>query len=87
MGVILHRISPADLETFAGAPEPKTHQDMKQIIAFFALIGALVAQVYFLGISGLTLLSIPITLYLGLDILEYLGEPEPDENPEEQPNK
>lgn len=60
---------------------------MKQIIAFFALIGALVAQVYFLGISGLTLLSIPITLYLGLDILEYLGEPEPDENPEEQPNK
>lgn len=60
---------------------------MKQIIAFFALVGALVAQVYFLGISGLTLLSIPITLYLGLDILEYLGEPEPDENPEEQPNK
>lgn len=60
---------------------------MKQIIAFFALIGALVAQVYFLGISGLTLLSIPITLYLGLDILEYLGEPEPDKNPEEQPNK
>lgn len=60
---------------------------MKQIIAFFALIGALVAQVYFLGISGLTLLSIPITLYLGLDVLEYLGEPEPDENPEEQPNK
>ena len=60
---------------------------MKQIIAFFALVGALVAQVYFLGISGLTLLSIPITLYLGLDVLEYLGEPEPDENPEEQPNK
>lgn len=58
---------------------------MKQIIAFFALIGALVAQVYFLGISGLTLLSIPITLYLGLDILEYLGEPEPDKNPE-KPN-
>ena len=58
---------------------------MKQIIAFFALIGALVAQVYFLGISGLTLLSIPITLYLGLDILEYLSEPEPDENPE-KPN-
>lgn len=60
---------------------------MKQIITFFALVGALVAQVYFLGISGLTLLSIPITLYLGLEVLEHLSEPEPDENPKEQPNK
>ena len=80
-------LCPANLETFAGSNEPKTHQDMKQIMAFFALVGALVAQVYFLGISGLTLLSIPITLYLGLDVLEHLSEPEPDENPEEQPNK
>lgn len=59
---------------------------MKQIIAFFALIGALVAQVYFLGISGLTLLSIPITLYLGLEVLEHISEQETDKNPKEKPN-
>ena len=46
----------------------------KQILICSATILAALAQIAFIGINGLTLISIPITLFLGLEIIEKLTE-------------
>lgn len=48
----------------------------KQIITAGITLLAIVAQIALLGINGLTLLSIPITLYLGLEVIEKITESE-----------
>lgn len=46
---------------------------MKQIIAITIIIIILFAQIYFIGINGLTLVSIPVTIYLGLEVIEKIA--------------
>lgn len=52
----------------------------KQIIVCVAIILAVLAQIAFIGINGLTLLSIPITLYLGLEVIEKITETDKQTN-------
>ena len=54
---------------------------MKTFAILLATIEAVCVQMHFLGINGLTLMSIPITIFLGFEVLEKLTETE------EQPNK
>ena len=63
------------LNAVAGAPI-KTHTDMKIIIGLLAIFCAIVAQIAFLGINGLTLVSLPLTLFLGFEVLERLQDDE-----------
>lgn len=58
---------------------------MKTLAILCATICAVLAQVIFIGINGITILSIPTTIFLGFEVLEKLTEPEG--KPEEQPNK
>ena len=46
---------------------------MKTTILIIASILAVFAQVYFLGLNGLTLLTIPMTIYLGAEVLERIN--------------
>lgn len=46
------------------------------IIGLTAIVLASVAQIYLIGINGLTLFSIPLTIFLGLHTLEKLDEME-----------
>lgn len=47
---------------------------MKQILIAIATIVATCAQVYFIGLNGLTLISIPMTIFLGLEVIEKVTE-------------
>jgi uncharacterized membrane protein len=47
---------------------------MKQILIAIATIVAACTQAYFLGLNGLTLISIPMTIYLGLEVIEKVTE-------------
>ena len=49
---------------------------MKSILIAIATIVAACSQVYFLGLNGLTLLSVPMTIYLGILIIEKVTEKE-----------
>lgn len=49
---------------------------MKSIFLAMATIATSCAQVYFLGLNGLTLISIPMTIYLGLLTIEKVTEKE-----------
>lgn len=51
---------------------------MKQVFIGVATILATFAQIYFIGINGLTLISLPITIYLGIEVIEKLTETEED---------
>lgn len=44
------------------------------IIGLTAIVLASVAQICLIGINGLTLFSIPLTIFLGLHTLEKLDE-------------
>ena len=48
----------------------------KQTIICLATILASALQAYFLGLNGLTLISIPLTIYLGLEVIEKVTESE-----------
>lgn len=48
----------------------------KDIIGLTAIILASVAQIYLFGINGLTLFSIPLTIFLGLHTMEKLDKME-----------
>jgi hypothetical protein len=53
---------------------------MKQtLIALATALGAL-AQIAFIGLNGLTLISIPMTIYLGLQVIERVTETEEQTN-------
>ena len=47
---------------------------MKSILIALATIVAVCAQTYFIGLNGLTLISIPMTIYLGLLVIEKVTE-------------
>lgn len=49
---------------------------MKSILIAIATIVAACTQVYFLGLNGLTLISIPMTIYLGLEVIEKVTKKE-----------
>ena len=38
------------------------------------MILALCSQTYFIGLNGLTLITLPMTIYLGLELIEKLTE-------------
>lgn len=46
----------------------------KDIIGLTATILASVAQISLIGINGLTLISVPMTIFLGLHVMEKLDE-------------
>ena len=48
----------------------------KDIIGITATILASVAQISLIGINGLTLISVPMTIFLGLHVMEKLDERE-----------
>lgn len=52
----------------------------KQIIIALAVITAISLQAILLGINGLTLISIPMTIYLGLEVIEKITETEETTN-------
>lgn len=58
----------------------KTFNMKKDIIGLTAIVLASVAQIYLIGINGLTLVSIPLTIFLGLHTMEELEELEEQEN-------
>ena len=47
---------------------------MKSILIATATIVAACAQAYFIGLNGLTLISIPMTIYLGIEVIEKVTE-------------
>ena len=47
---------------------------MKSILIAVATIVAVCAQAYFIGLNGLTLISIPMTIYLGIEVIEKVTE-------------
>jgi len=47
---------------------------MKQILIALATILGAFAQMCFIGLNGLTLISIPMTIYLGLLVIEKITE-------------
>lgn len=49
---------------------------MKPIFIAMATIVAACVQAYFLGLNGLTLISVPMTIYLGLEVIEKVTEKE-----------
>lgn len=49
---------------------------MKGFLLSIALSCAVFAQIYFLGLNGLTLISAPLTIYLGLLVIEKTTEEE-----------
>ena len=49
---------------------------MKTITIATATIVAACTQAFFLGLNGLTLISIPMTIYLGLLVIEKVTEKE-----------
>jgi hypothetical protein len=53
---------------------------MKQIIIALATIIGAVAQMCFIGINGLTLISIPLTIFLGLHVIEKVTETDKQTN-------
>ena len=49
---------------------------MKQTLTAIATILASFAEAYFLGLNGLTILTIPMTIFLGLNVIEKITEAE-----------
>ena len=43
---------------------------MKQIIIAIITIIAALAQICLIGINGLTLISVPLTIFLGLEVID-----------------
>lgn len=49
---------------------------MKQTLIAIATIALAFIQAYFIGLNGLTLISIPMTIYLGIQTIEKVTETE-----------
>jgi uncharacterized membrane protein YhhN len=54
----------------------QNYQTMKHILTALAVILGASAQMIFIGINGLTLISVPITIYLGILVMEKITETE-----------
>lgn len=52
----------------------------KVIIGLSAILGAIVAQSALLGLNGLTILTIPMTLFLGFKAIDKALEKKPKSN-------
>lgn len=48
----------------------------KQTIICLATILASALQAYFLGLNGLTIITIPMTIFLGLEVIEKVTQKE-----------
>lgn len=46
----------------------------KELIGITAITLATLAQIYLIGINGLTLISVPMTIFLGLHVMEKIDE-------------
>jgi hypothetical protein len=44
------------------------------IIGLLAIFVAIIAQIALIGVNGLTIISIPTTIYLGFEVIEKLTE-------------
>jgi hypothetical protein len=44
------------------------------IIGLLAIFVAIIAQIAFIGVNGLTIISIPTTIYFGFEVIEKLTE-------------
>lgn len=55
---------------------------MKTFVTLCATTCAIIAQACILGLNGLTLLTIPMTLFLGLEVADRLAK-----NPTNNPSK
>jgi hypothetical protein len=64
------------LIALAGSKENKHRNTMKGLLLSIALGCAVFAQIHFLGLNGLTLISAPLTIYLGLLVIEKTTEEE-----------
>ena len=55
---------------------------MKQTLTALATIALAFLQAHFLGLNGLTILTIPMTIFLGLEVIEKItqNEEEPTNN-------
>ena len=42
------------------------------IIGLAAILAAIIAQAHFIGLNGLTILTIPMTIYLGFSAIDKL---------------
>lgn len=62
-----------DLTAPAGAPN-QIQTIMKTFIGLLAIIMAVCAQVALIGLNGLTLISIPMTIYLGIEVLDKVTD-------------
>ena len=49
---------------------------MKSILIAIATIVAACTQVYFLGLNGLTLIFVPMTIFLGIEVIEKVRKKE-----------
>ena len=47
---------------------------MKTFLGLVAIIMAVCAQVALIGLNGLTIVSIPMTIYLGIELLDKLTD-------------
>lgn len=47
---------------------------MKTFIGLVAIIMAVCAQVALIGLNGLTIVSIPMTIYLGIELLDKVTD-------------
>lgn len=54
---------------------------MKTFVTLCATTCAIIAQTCVLGLNGLTLLTIPLTLFLGIEVAERLSQKTPTNNP------
>ena len=46
----------------------------RTLLILLCIIVAVCAQLFFVGVNGLTIVSIPITIYLGIAVLERLQD-------------
>ena len=58
----------------------QNYQTMKQTLIAIVIIALSAIQGLFIGLNGLTLISIPMTIYLGLLVIEKVTEIEEQTN-------
>lgn len=69
----------------AGFDSPRGFQSncntmKKVIIGLSAILGAIIAQTAFIGLNGLTCLTIPMSLFLGFKAIDKALEKKPKSN-------
>ena len=58
----------------------QNYQTMKQTLIALAIIALSAIQGLFIGLNGLTIISIPMTIYLGLLVIEKVTETDKQTN-------